>query len=138
MDTPGRIGAGILALATFTLLVIAWRLNPSGDGHGTHTQLGLPPCAWAAWFGKPCVTCGMTTAVSHAADGHLLRSALTQPAGMLFALGCSVAFWISVYVAATGSRIGSVALTLIGGRRIWLWAGVTLAAWIYKMITWTN
>jgi hypothetical protein len=80
----------------------------------------------------------MTTAVSHAADGHLLASGVTQPAGMLFAVGCSVAFWISLHVALTGSRLGSIAIALIGGKRIWLWATFIVAAWMYKMVTWTN
>ena len=36
-------------------------LRPSVDGHGTHQQLGLPPCPCVLIFNRPCPGCGLTT-----------------------------------------------------------------------------
>ncbi len=36
-------------------------LSPSSAGHGTHQQLGLPPCPSVLFFDRPCPGCGLTT-----------------------------------------------------------------------------
>src|SRR5437773_24545 len=91
--TGTRIGAaGVSAACAGMLGVGAW-LTPDGAGHGTHTQLGLPACAWAAVMHRPCPTCGMTTAVSLAAQGRLVDSFVAQPFGLVVALGATLAFW---------------------------------------------
>src|SRR5690606_33691507 len=58
------VGAGCLGV-----LGLAPWLTPAAAGHGTHGQLGLPPCGWVLAMGRPCPSCGMTTAFAHAADG---------------------------------------------------------------------
>src|SRR5207302_1856701 len=56
-----RAGLFMAAAALVTLLATARMLSPDDRGHGTHEQLGLPPCTFYLTFGRPCPACGMTT-----------------------------------------------------------------------------
>jgi hypothetical protein len=122
--------AGLLGLS-------AW-LNPAGEGHGTHTQIGLPPCSWAAKLDAPCATCGMTTAFSHAANGDLITAAMTQPMGMLLALATAVTLWAGLYQALTGVRLDRLVARLVRRRAIILIGSIFLASWAFKYLTWTG
>lgn len=133
---PQRLLAGGLCAGAGTVLGLSASMTPADAGHGTHEQIGLPACMWAAYFDAPCATCGMTTAFAHAAEGNLLDSLLTQPMGMLLAVGTAVGFWFALYVALTGSRVGAMALSLLRPRSLWIMAGLAGAAWVYKLITW--
>ncbi len=82
------------------------------------------------------MTCGMTTAFAFAAEGNLLNSLLTQPMGMLLAVGTSLGFWFALYVALTGSRAGAMVGLLLRPRSLWIMAALAGAAWIYKFATW--
>lgn len=135
--SPGaRVGAGLLALALLALLCVAAWVPPSPAGHGSHTALGMPPCGWVIAFGKPCPTCGMTTAFAHAARLDLWDSAKTQPIGALLALMAAAAFWPAAWVAATGSRAGAIYATMLTPRLLWTLVALGLAAWGYKYATW--
>ncbi len=133
-----RLFAGLVFLASITLLLVAARLTPSPEGHGTHTQLGLPRCAWEANFGKPCMTCGMTTAFAWAAHGHFVRSFLAQPFGALLAVVTAIASWASLYIALTGSTLGRSLRQLRTPRFYWILGILFLGAWVYKLITWNG
>lgn len=135
--TAPRVYAGAVALACLALLVIGARLAPDAAGHGTHTQLGLPPCAFAVTLGKPCATCGMTTAVSTASSGNLLEALAVQPFGAGLALTAAAAFWIALYVALTGSRVWKAAAPLLRTRPMLVVVGLLVASWVYKIIVWT-
>ncbi len=136
---PGeRLAAGAVALATLTVLVIAAWLDPAAKGHGTHTQIGLPPCSWAVWFDKPCLTCGMTTAFSHAGEGQWLAAFRTQPAGAALSLATAAAFWLAAHAALTGSRIGAATAWLARPRTVGLVIAGLLAAWVYKILSWNG
>jgi hypothetical protein len=78
----------------------------------------------------------MTTAVSLAAHGRFLESFLTQPFGLLVALGATVAFWSGLHVAATGSQLGRVYAGLMTPRVLWGLTALAGAAWAYKWVTW--
>ncbi len=139
LKTPRpRLIATFTALACLTLLIVSAWLSPSGDGHGTHTQLGMPPCAWAMWLDSPCATCGMTTAFAHAADGDLAGSFVTQPMGMMLAVVVAAVFWGGVYQASTGSRVDAAFARLLRGRAIAGAGALVLASWVYKIITWDS
>lgn len=137
--TPAeRILAAALAVGSLGVLAIAAWLNPSERGHGTHTLIGLPPCAWAVWFDKPCPTCGMTTAFSHAGEGQWMTAFLTQPAGAVLGLLTATGFWLAGHAALTGSRIGSAAGSLLRPRVATLMVAGFIASWGYKIVTWNN
>lgn len=132
----GRLLAGSVAALLLALLLTAAWLRPASAGHGTHTQLGLLQCGWVAAFGKPCPTCGMTTAFAQAAHGNILASFAVQPMGALLALLSAGGFWGCLHAALTGSRVGSMAGGLLSPRVLWWVAGATVAAWAYKVWTW--
>lgn len=52
-------------LGAAAVMVIATWLHPDPAGHGTHTQLGLPPCGFFLGTGLPCPGCGLTTCFAH-------------------------------------------------------------------------
>jgi hypothetical protein len=126
--------AAVAAVATGTLLLVAAWLEPSTDGHGTHTQLGLPQCGWVVSMGMPCPSCGMTTSFAHAANGNLLGSVRAQPAGAVLALGTAMVFVLAIWVLATGSAIGAFWFDRIG-RWFFIFGGILIVgAWVYKIL----
>lgn len=129
------LGASIACLA---VLAVASGLTPSAEGHGTHLQLGMPACGWAVQTGTPCPTCGMTTAVAHAARGNLGTAFLTQPMGAIGAVLAAATFWVGLHIALTGSRLGVVYSGMLRPRVVWIFAGVAAASWAYKWFTWTG
>lgn len=130
-----RLAALAIAAAILAIFLIAWRLDPDPRGLGTHGQLGLTPCGFLVAFGRPCLTCGMTTAFAFAADGSFLAAARAQPVGLLIALLAAAVFWGALHVALTGSRLGPWAMRALNARTLFL-AGLILAAgWVYKILT---
>lgn len=133
-----RIGAGVVALACLGVLVTAAWLAPSEAGHGTHEQLGLPACGWVAMFDRPCPTCGMTTSFAHAASGDFARSWAAHPLAAVLVVGTSVVFWGGLHAAVSAGRIGALALQAVNGKTLALLGVMGLAAWVYKIMTWTG
>lgn len=131
-----RAGGAALALAAAVPLVLAAFLHADPDGSGTHTQLGMPACGWVIAWGKPCFTCGMTTAFAHAADGRMLDSFVAQPMGALLAVLAAAAFWAGLHAALTGSRVVGWAASMLTPRILWLILGIAAASWAYKWFTW--
>ena len=67
-----RVLAGQLMWFLLWLGVTAFGLylNPDPNGHGTHQQLGLPPCPSVLFFHRPCPGCGLTTSFTAFLHGH--------------------------------------------------------------------
>src|SRR5208337_4989119 len=93
----GRWGRGTLrwfgasaALPCWSMLVIGALLTPRSAGHGTHEQLGLPPCSMLANTGWPCPSCGLTTSVAAMMHGQPAAAARAQPFGVLLTAGAAV------------------------------------------------
>jgi hypothetical protein len=84
----------LLAAGAWSVLGTAAWLRPDGRGFGTHEQLGLSPCGFAAATGVPCPGCGLTTSFAQMAHGHALdalRAHLMGPP--LFVLTALVALY---------------------------------------------
>lgn len=90
-----------LGLGIFGLLILARGLQPNPDGLGTHEQLGLPPCGFKMFFGKPCPSCGMTTSWAHAVRGQILAGATANLGGFSLAL---LSLPASVWLIISGWR----------------------------------
>lgn len=123
-----------IASAAISPLLIAAGLTPSPTGLATHTQLGLPACGWMVGFGKPCMTCGMTTAFANAANGSFVRSIIAQPMGWVLAVLCAATFAGCLHAAATGWRIDRLLTSILQPKVLWYFAGTFLLAWGYKLI----
>src|SRR5271166_4963513 len=95
LEGPARWYVLLLAAGLLGLLGVARGLEPDPRGYGTHTQLGLGPCAFAVVTGRPCPTCGMTTAFAWFTRGSLGGSWRASPAGCLIALSIvPVSVWL--------------------------------------------
>lgn len=101
---PGK-ASSVSRLAWFFLFAIpsavvataAW-LTPSPHGHGTHMQLGLPPCGFLVFTGYPCPGCGLTTSFAHMVRLQIGGAFSANPFGVLL-FTCTVAM---IPLAATG------------------------------------
>ena len=80
LPLKARLLHALLAVVLWSGLALGAWMKPSEKGHGTHRQLGLPPCSWMLMYDMPCPSCGMTTAVSNAAHGRLV-DLFSNPAG---------------------------------------------------------
>lgn len=145
LETPaGRAAARspahwvLVALAPaclLVLLVLGTLVTPSPSGHGTHTQLGLPPCLAMEWFGVPCPGCGVTTSVTLAVHGRWMASFLDQPLGLFVALLLALyplwAFWQLARGRDLFERVRGL------NARLWVPVGIVviLGSWIYKLVS---
>ncbi|MEO0965444.1 MAG: DUF2752 domain-containing protein [Planctomycetota bacterium] len=132
LATRRLVAAGVAVAAAVVLALAAW-MQPSSAGHGTHTQIGLPPCGFEMTTGLPCATCGMTTSFAHAADGRFLASFLTQPAGFVLAVLTAIALIVGGYIAATGADPRPLK-SLLSAKLLLAFGGLILAAWCYKLL----
>ena len=92
-----RLVSIVVLLCAGAFVYFLLQVEPDPRGHGTHEQLGMAPCGWAVSYGRPCPTCGVTTAASHLVRLQLFQAVKTQPFGAaLGAFGLwlgGVAFW---------------------------------------------
>jgi len=100
-----RLLAGFMALVACVVFVIACLMTPyDATGrpltHGTHRQLGLPPCTMLSTVGVPCPSCGMTTSISLVFHGDVPAACRANWAGVLLATGgIAVALWLGLLAA---------------------------------------
>jgi hypothetical protein len=77
----------LVAAGAGAVLWIARALEPDARGHGTHEQLGLPPCGFLELTGIPCPGCGLTTAFAHLARADVVAAFEANPGALpLFAV----------------------------------------------------
>jgi hypothetical protein len=138
LSRASRVLCVVLALLAAAPLVVAAGITPSKVGHGTHTQLGMPPCGWAIYFRKPCMTCGMTTAFAHAVRLEPLEAAKAQPAGLVIAFACGVAFWALLLAGLLSWNLARPARVLLSTRVLVAVCLLLLGAWAYKYATWAG
>lgn len=123
------VGVGLLGL-----LSVAAMLKPSPLRCGTHQQLGLPPCTFLFLFGRPCPTCGMTTAWAHLVRGHWTDACRANVGGMLLAmLAIAAAPWLLVS-AWHGCWLG---ISPSGVIAAWISTSIlliTLIQWCFRLI----
>jgi hypothetical protein len=83
---------------------VGFLLTPSENGHGTHQQLGLPPCPSVIFFERPCPGCGLTTSWTATLHGQLVAAFSAHNLGpLLYALFTASAF-ACAYGFATKKR----------------------------------
>ncbi len=116
------------------LLVVASRLEPDPRGFGTHTQLGLPGCAFLAATGRLCPTCGMTTSFAWLTRGRIDRSWQANPAGCLYALlTVPLLSWL-VWSAVANEPVGFQGLLAPLTGLLVAAVALGLASWLLRLI----
>lgn len=125
---------GIGAVALIGMLALGAIVSPDARGHGTHEQLGLPPCMTMELWSIPCPGCGVTTSVTLASQGRFLDSFVNQPFGLTVWLGViAFALWafaqhvrgIDIYRDLRGRRAAPLVFAA---------AGIAGASWVYKLV----
>lgn len=130
----GRLLLAAIGLAAGGALATARTLAPDSRGYGTHEQLGWAPCWFQTWTGRPCPTCGMTTAWAYAVRGEATKAVAANAAG---AAACGVALLTTPWllVSAAAGRWIVVQPTA----RVVLWIGtaalaITLLDWARRLV----
>jgi len=129
-----RLRLAAAGIGLLGLLAIAAMLEPSPLGHGTHQQLGLPPCTFWVLFGRPCPTCGMTTAWAHLVRGEWVDAGRANLGGTLLGLLAMVAapwllgsavrgHWLGLSPSGTAAAWVSITILL-----------VTLIDWAFRLL----
>jgi len=100
-----RLLAGFVTAVACVAFTIAAVVNPYDEAgrprtHGTHRQLGLPPCTMLSTVGFPCPSCGMTTSIALVFHGDVPAACRVNWAGVLLAaVGIAVAMWLGLVAA---------------------------------------
>ena len=117
------------------LTVLLARVAPDPRGYDTHTALGMTACGWPKIYGKPCPTCGVTTAACWLVHLSPWKAFVTQPFGALamavvlavgmygaFSLAAGRSFLYPIVRMPVGRVVsGTVVVFLLG----WLWKSET-------------
>jgi hypothetical protein len=129
-----RLFAAVLAVGLLCPLVTAAFLRPDPSGHGTHRQLGLPPCTFLVLFGRRCPSCGMTTAWAHLVRGQVAGALRANVGGTLLGLLALLAEpWLLVSAARGRWLVWEPNTTVVA----WVLTGivvVTLIEWSIRML----
>ncbi|MGE0785165.1 MAG: DUF2752 domain-containing protein [Sandaracinaceae bacterium] len=88
--------AVLFSIPTAVLATAAW-LTPSPAGHGTHTQLGLPPCGFLVYTGYPCPGCGLTTSFANMVRLDMFAAFGANPFGILLFLCTAAMIPLALY-----------------------------------------
>ena len=132
-----RLPSLVAFVPTAAVLALARWLTPDPAGVGTHTQLGLEPCAVLTWVGFPCPMCGMTTTFSLLAHFRLMDAVVNQPFGVvLFTMTVMIAAISLLEIAHPQNRWDRL-FQRIDGKEIVLLTGLIaglMAGWAYKII----
>ncbi|GIX02958.1 MAG: hypothetical protein KatS3mg112_1895 [Thermogutta sp.] len=123
----------VFGLVVLGLLGVAWELQPSPSGFGTHEQLGLPRCAMVRWFGLRCPTCGMTTAWSHWVRGQWREALQASVSGTILAMAAAVVGLAAVVSGLTG--IGGPRISMAAfNQTLIIFLGVIVTEWLVRLI----
>lgn len=133
-DLGSRLAAGAVALIAWVILLVAAALTPSADGHGTHEQLGLPPCHFQVVTGYPCPSCGMTTSFASFVRGDLAAALHAQVFGTVLAAITLLAALGGTLMAVTGVNLGMIPARIFLDRTLWIFVlvGLALSSWALK------
>lgn len=94
-------GFAALGITVFSIAAILNPYDPEGRplSHGTHRQLGLPPCLMKQVTGLACPSCGMTTSFSLLMHGEIAAAWQANWAGVISALlGLGATLWMLAVV----------------------------------------
>lgn len=105
IDRKALWGHLLLVLAVSVLVVVGLWLDPNPSGHGTHRQMGFPPCTIYYLTGRLCPSCGMTTSVSATLHGQPGLAWRANPFGIAFILLAIAAALNSLFILTLGKSL---------------------------------
>lgn len=88
---------------------IAIYLKPSAYGHGTHQELGLPPCPTVLIFNRPCPGCGLTTSFVALIHGNFSMAFRAHPLGPVLYVIFTLAAFLCLWGYLTENRFNAAA-----------------------------
>ena len=128
LSSGDRKAAAAFAALGFFAFAVASVITPyeeSGEPltHGSHTQVGLPPCAFYAATQYPCPGCGLTTSFALLVHGDLRNSLSANEAGAVVATLSGIALVYFTVVSASGWALRGVG---VDRPLVWLVCGSAL------------
>jgi len=91
----------------FCITFIGATLRPDASGHGTHQQLGLPPCPSVLIFDRPCPGCGLTTSWTAFIHGDLHTALHAHPLGPALYILFTVSAFMALFGYLRGYRFAT-------------------------------
>ncbi|MCX7924968.1 MAG: DUF2752 domain-containing protein [Fimbriimonadales bacterium] len=123
-----RWSQAFLLLGVVVMFGVGAYLTPNPVGHGTHQQLGLPPCTIYFLTGRPCPSCGLTTSVSAIVHGQFALAWKANPMGFVIVAAAVVVGLNSLVALASGRTLrldlDRFHLVLIALLALWLLHGM--------------
>ena len=118
-----RWSYALLLLGALVMVGVGLYLTPDPAGHGTHQQLGLPPCTIYYLTGRPCPSCGLTTSVSAILHGQFGLAWRANPMGFLIVAAATAIAFNSLFALLWGRsvRIENTRFTLLLLALLALW-----------------
>jgi hypothetical protein len=118
-----RWSHALLLLSVLVMVAVGLYLTPDPAGHGTHQQLGLPPCTIYYLTGRPCPSCGLTTSVSAILHGQFGLAWRANPTGFLIVAAATAIAFNSLFALLWGRsvRIENTRFTLLLLALLALW-----------------
>lgn len=130
-----RLVWAVLFVVPTSVLVTAALLTPDPAGHGTHTQLGLPPCGFLVITGLPCPGCGLTTSFSHMMHIDPAGAAAANAFGVMLFLVTLTAIPVSLVGAVRGWPVLSTLDRLQADKIAILLAACSILVWLIRAAT---
>jgi hypothetical protein len=112
---------------------IGFWLHPDPTGHGTHQQLGLPPCPSALFFDRPCPGCGLTTSWTALLHGQWRFAFESHPLGPVLYVGYTMSALLAGYGYLTKRALVTNSIPV--SRFLTACAVLFLAFGMYRMAT---
>lgn len=130
-----RLGWLLFLLPAVAVLITAALLTPNPVGHGTHTQLGLPPCGFYVFTGLPCPGCGLTTCFSYMMHLDPVGAANANPFGVMLFLTTATVVPVSLIGLFRGLPVIETLDRLQADKWAILLAVTSLTVWGIRVAT---
>ncbi len=108
------------------ITLICLQLSASPRGHGTHQQLGLPPCPTVLLMHRPCPGCGLTTSWTALLHGQFAESIRAHALGPITYIGFAISALLSGYAYLRGWRFDTDSRAM---NRLMAWSAVIFFAY---------
>lgn len=117
------------------MILVATTLEPAAVGHGTHTQLGLPPCGFFVVTGSPCPGCGLTTAFAHMVRLEWVAAARANAFGVALFFVTALYVPLSAWAVLRRWPVVSTLERLRADYAIVLLAASAMVNWTVRLLT---